>query len=87
MLLSSPQVKTFTTLTKKYQSKIIDWNGCKQAKNVGRGITLGYLPPLGKSSALLGRVGWEVIGDQRLGMTSCKLNKYCTVSGRVPKVS
>ena len=29
-----------------------------------RGTSLGYLPPLRKSSASLESVGWEVLGDQ-----------------------
>ena len=33
------------------------------------------LLPLGKSSAFLGRVGWEVLGDQWRGMTSRKSHK------------
>ena len=54
---------------------------------MGRGTSLGYLPPLGKSSPSLGRVGWEVLGDQWSGMTSRKPHKHCAVNGRVPKVS
>ena len=33
------------------------------------------------------RIRWEVLGDQWRGMPSGKSHKYCTVSGRVPKVS
>ena len=54
---------------------------------VGRGISLGYFTPLGKSSASLGRVGWEVLGDHWRDMASRKSHKYCTVSGRVAKES
>ena len=53
---------------------------------MGRGTSLGSLPPLGKPSASLERLGWEVLGDQWCGMASHKLQNYCTVSGRVPKV-
>ena len=28
----------------------------------------GYFPSLGKSSASLGRIGWEVLGDQWRGI-------------------
>ena len=44
---------------------------------MGRGTSLGYLPLLGKSSASLGRVEWEVLGDQWHGMASYKSDKYC----------
>ena len=54
---------------------------------MGRGPSLGYFPPAGKSSASLGRAGWEVLGEQWHGMASRKSPKYYTVSGRVPKVS
>ena len=33
-----------------------------------RDISLGYLSPLGKSSASLGMIGWEALGDQWHGM-------------------
>ena len=45
--------------------------------------SLGYLPSPGKS---LGRVEWEVVGDQWCGMASRKSHKYSTVIGRAPKV-
>ena len=32
----------------------------EKKKNVGRGTSLGYLPPLWKSSTSLGRVAWEM---------------------------
>ena len=54
---------------------------------MGRGTSLACLPSLGKSSASLGSVGWEVLGDQLCGMASPKLQKFYTVSGKVPKVS
>ena len=47
---------------------------------MGRGTSIGYLPPLGK-------VRYEVLGDQWHDMVSRKSHKHCTVSGKVPKVS
>ena len=47
---------------------ILNW--LKWAKNVGRGTSSGYLLPLGKSSASLERIGWEVFGEQWRGMAS-----------------
>ena len=52
-----------------------------------RDTSVGYLLPLSKSSASLGMVEWEARDDQWCGMVHCKSQKYCTVSGRVPKVS
>ena len=52
-----------------------------------RDTSLGHLPPLGISSASLGRVGWEVFGKQWSGMASCKSHKYCIVNVRIAKVS
>ena len=63
-------------LIKLVVSKLIMW-----------GTSLGYLSPLGKSSASIGRVWWEVLGDKWHGMVSRKSRKYFTVSGRVQKVS
>ena len=36
---------------------------------MGRNTSSGYLPSLRKSSASLGRVGWEVLGDKWRGMS------------------
>ena len=52
-----------------------------------RGTSLGYLPPLGKSSAFLGRTEWEALGDQWRGMASFKSHRGCTVRGKVPSVA
>ena len=54
--------------------------------NMSGSMSLGYLSPLGKSSASLGRVRWEVFGDWWHDMASRKSHKYCTLSGRVAKV-
>ena len=54
---------------------------------MGRGTSLGYLPPLGKSSASLGGVGREALGDQWCGMASHKSQKDCTVNCRVASVA
>ena len=48
-----------------------------------RGTFLGYLPPLGKFSDKLRRVGWEALGDQWRSMVSRKTHKGCTVRCRV----
>ena len=56
-------------------------------QNVGRGTSLGYLPPLGKYFASLEKVEWQVLGDQCRGMAFPKSHEYCTVSGSVPKMS
>ena len=53
---------------------------------MGKGTSLGYLPPLGHFSASLGRVGWELLGDRTYDMASHKFHKYCRVIGRVAKV-
>ena len=52
----------------------------------GRGTSLGYLVPLGKSSASLGKSGWKTLGDQWRGMASHKSQKRCAVRCRVPIV-
>ena len=43
---------------------------------MGRGLSLRYLPPLVKSSVFLGRVGWEVLGDQWHDMAFCGMTWY-----------
>ena len=54
---------------------------------MGRGTFLGYLSPLMKSSAPLGTVGWEVLGDLWHDIVSPESHRHCTVRGRGPKVS
>ena len=54
---------------------------------MSKGTYLGYLPPLGKSSASLRRVMWEVLGDQWYVMAFCKSKKYYTVIGRRANIS
>ena len=44
-----------------------------------RDTSLGCLPLLGKSSASLGMVGWEALGEQWHDMASQKSHKCCTV--------
>ena len=45
-------------------------------RSMGRGRALGYLSPLGKCSAPLGKVEWEnESGDQWHDMVSCKSQK------------
>ena len=48
---------------------------------MGRVTSLGYLPPLGKSSASLGRVGWEALGEQWCGMASHKSHTRAALWG------
>ena len=54
---------------------------------MGRGTSLGYLPPLVKCSASGARVGWEVLCDQWRGMAFCKSHKGCAVNCRVLSVA
>ena len=72
LFITSKKILDFDTY--RYKSRIIDWTGCKQPKNLGRGTSLGYLATLGKScSPRKGWVGSHISTAQR--------------GGRVPKVS
>ena len=52
---------------------------------MGRGTSLGYLIPLGKFSASLGRVGWKALSEQ-CGTASRKSKMGLTVRCRVKSV-
>ena len=55
--------------------------GCSQARYVGRGTCLGWLPPPEKSSAFLGdNKDKKPVCDQWHGMASCKSPSCCTMN-------
>ena len=57
LLKSFTTGKTFSVLTCINKTLGSEWNGCKEVKHVSRGTCFEWLPPLGKSSASLGK-GW-----------------------------
>ena len=66
-----PQVKAFSILTCIYTNLELQLIGCNQAKYMGRGTCLDWLPPPGKFSASL----FMSVSDFWHGTASCKISR------------